>query len=73
MRGPQIGRLAAHDTSRTWEMRTRDLVAWKKELEFCYLLGTSDQRVESGSTWRSNEKGRQDLNVAFASMSSIND
>jgi hypothetical protein len=73
MRVPQEGRLAAHDTSRIWEMRTRDLEAWKKELEFCRLLGTIDQLMERGSTWRSNEKGRHDLNVVFASMPSIND
>jgi hypothetical protein len=35
MRGVQVERLAAHVASRVWEMRTRDLEAWKKELEFC--------------------------------------
>lgn len=35
MSGVQVERLAAHVASRVWEMRTRDLESWKKELEFC--------------------------------------
>ena len=27
--------LAEQEASRVWVMRTRDLEAWKKELEFC--------------------------------------
>lgn len=38
-------------------MRTRDLEAWKKELEF----------------WRRRENGRHDLKVLFASMEVMND
>jgi len=56
IRGVQVERLAAHVASRVWEIRTRDLEAWKKELEF----------------WSSNENGRHDLKVAFVSMASIN-
>lgn len=37
-------------------MRTRDLEAWKKELEF----------------WSNNENGKHDLNVAFESIEFIN-
>ncbi len=35
IRGAQVERLAAQVASRVWEMRTGDLEAWKKELEFC--------------------------------------
>jgi hypothetical protein len=35
MRGVQVERLAAQVASRVWEMRTRDLEAWLKELELC--------------------------------------
>lgn len=34
MRGVQDETLAAQVASRVWEMRTRDLESWKKELEF---------------------------------------
>ena len=43
IRGVQVVRLAAHVASRVWEMRTRDLESWKKELEFYRLLETIDQ------------------------------
>lgn len=55
-RSEQTFTSTAHETSRAWVIRTTDLEAWKKELEF----------------WRSMENGRQDLKVLLVSMEVMN-
>ena len=78
IKGEETDMLAAQVASRVWEIRTGDLEAWKKELEFCLVL-VVDQLIRWGGgggnecTWSSRENGRHDLKVAFVSMSSIND